>query len=158
MRQAVIVAGAVALIVIATIFQMGILDRYLLLGAQVQLPVVVVCCLALVSRPAAGGALGLLSGVLTGALSGATLTHYALGRILAGYFLGTKSETPQSLSSAGLWCAAGTLISQGILLLLAPPPAIGPAVGATILTAVYNGVAAIPVFALIGGLFQPKVV
>jgi hypothetical protein len=157
-RQAFSVFGAILMLVVATVFQAGFLDRYLILGAQVNLPIVVALSLALVSRPAAGGALGLLSGILTGAISGASMTHYAVSRVLAGYFVGTRSESEPSVWGGAGWVALGSLIAQLVLIILAPPSPLGPAIGATILTAVYNGVVALPVFALVVRLFQPKVV
>lgn len=158
MRQPVPIISAIVMLLIATVLQQGFLGRYLLFGSQMELPLVVVLSFALVSRPAAGGALGLLSGVLTGGLSGVTLTYYALSRVIGGYILGTRADSEPDYRAGAAWVAAGTLISKLIMILLAPPPAVMPALGATILSAVYNGVVAIPVFALIQRLFRPKVV
>lgn len=158
MRQPIPVIAAIFALLIATVLQQGILNRYLILGSQVDLPLVVVMIFALISRPAAAGAFGLLSGILTGGLSGVTLTYYALSRVVGGYLLGTRTETEPDYRMGAIWVAIGTLVSKIIMILLAPPPAVMPALGATILSAVYNGVVALPVFALIQRLFRPKVV
>jgi LytS/YehU family sensor histidine kinase len=158
MKQPFPVIGAIIFLCLAAILQSGIFDRYTLLGAHVNLPVVVMLCFGLISRPAAGGGLGLLSGILTGGLSGATLMHYAVSRVLAGYLVGTQSKNEPELRLAVFWVFVGSLISQTVLILLAPPNPLLPAVGATILSAVYNGVVAIPMFALVARLFRPKVV
>lgn len=158
MKQPVPIITAILLLLFATVIQQGILNRYLILGAQVELTLVVVLSFALISRPAAGGALGLLSGILTGGLSGASLTYYALSRVVGGYFLGTRSDSEPDYRAGAAWIAVGTLICRLIMILLAPPPAVLPALGATILTAVYNGVVALPVFAVVQRLFRPKVV
>lgn len=143
---------------IASILQAGIFDRYLLMGAQLNLPVVVLLVFGIISRPAAGGALGLLSGVLTGGLSGATLMHYCLSRVLAGYLMGVQSKNEPEHWTAIFWIFVGSLISNSVLIFLAPPNPLLPAVGATILSAVYNGVVAIPMFSLVARLFRPRVV
>lgn len=158
MKQPFPVIAAILFLALATILQSGVFDRYVLLGAQINLPVVVVLCFALISRPSAAGGLGLLSGILTGGISGATLMHYALSRVLAGYAVGTQSKNEPDGRWAIVWVVVGSLISQSVLILLAPPKPLLPAVGATILSAVYNGVVAIPVFALVVRLFRPKVV
>ncbi len=158
MRQPIPIIAAMFALLIATVLQQGILNRYLIFGSQVELPLVVVMSFALISRPAAAGAFGLLSGILTGGLSGVTLTYYALSRVIGGYLLGTRTETEPDYRMGAIWVAIGTLVSKIIMILLAPPPAVMPALGATILSAVYNGVVALPVFALIQRLFRPKVV
>lgn len=158
MKNPVGVAAAIGILLAATVLQEGLLNRYTFLGAQVNLPVVVVLCVSLLSRPAAGGALGLLSGILTGGLSGATVMHYALSRILGGYALATRGHPEIDGRTAVFWVGVGSLICQGVLILLAPPNPLLPAVAATMLSAVYNAVAAIPVFALIARLFQNRVV
>lgn len=149
---------AVVAVLVATVIQQGALNRYTLLGAQVDLPLIVVLGFALISRPAAGAGLGFFSGVLTGALSGATLAHYALSRTVAGFALGMRSQGERSVVSGAIWVAAGSFLAKLVLFLIAPPTAVGPALLATILSAVYNGVVAFPVFALIRRLFRPKVV
>lgn len=158
MKQPGPVIGAIILMVLATVFQAGFLDRYVILGAQVNLPLVVLISFSLISRPGASGALGFFSGVLTGGLSGATLTHYALSRVLAGYIVGTQNSDEHTWRSAMIWVFLGSVIAQIVLIILAPPSPLGSAVGATLLSAVYNGVVAIPVFTLVVRLFQPKVV
>ncbi|MBL8068718.1 MAG: hypothetical protein JNM28_09735 [Armatimonadetes bacterium] len=158
MKNPVGAAIAVVMLIAATVLQEGVLNRYTLLGAQANLPVVVVLCVSLVSRPAAGGAFGLLSGILTGGLSGATMMHYAVSRILGGYAIATRGHEEIDGRTAVIWVAAGTAFCQGILILLAPPNPLLPAVAATMLSAVYNGVAAIPVFALTARMFQNRVV
>lgn len=158
MKQPFPIIGAILMLGIATILQAGVFDRYSMIGGQLNLPVVVMLCFGLISRPAAGGALGLLSGILTGGLSGATLMHYSVSRVLAGYVMGTQSKYEPEIRLAVFWVFVGSLISQIVLILLAPPNPLLPAVGATILSAVYNGVVAIPMFSLVARLFRPKVV
>ncbi|MFM9872136.1 MAG: hypothetical protein ACKVQS_01570 [Fimbriimonadaceae bacterium] len=158
MKQPFPVLGAIFLIAIATILQAGIFDRYLFFGAQLNLPVVTLLTFALISRPSAAGGLGMLSGIISGGLSGATLMHYCLSRVLAGYLVGTQSKNEPEMWTAVFWVVGGSLISQAVLILLAPPNPLLPAVGATILSAVYNGVVAIPMFALVARLFRPRVV
>ncbi len=149
---------AVGGVLLATVVQEGALNRYTIFGAQADLPIIVFLSFALLSRPAAGAGLGFLSGLLTGGLSGATLAHYAISRTLAGFALGMRSESELSVLSGALWVAAGSFLAKLVLFLIAPPTAVGPALLATILSAVYNGVVAFPVFALVRRLFRPKVV
>lgn len=145
-------------IALACCVQVTLLARMNLFGGRIDLPLVVALSLALVSRPSAGALAGFWSGLVLGALSGATLTHYALSRVLAGYFSGSMSKYEPEWRSGALLVALGSLIAGMILVILAPPPALGVALRDTILSAIYNGVVAVPIFALVRKLLRPKVV
>jgi len=92
------------------------------------------------------GALGLLSGILQGAIAGANLTAYSLSRILAGLAVGQLHQTELARTA---WVAALTAfltvaVAQTILLFIAPSQNLGAFTLATMGTAIYNGVLAVP--------------
>jgi rod shape-determining protein MreD len=129
-------------------------------GAKPDLPVAFCLCVALNSRPGVASFWGFMAGFAHGAAAGANLTHYVLSRIAPSFGLAwvRRLDLQLSLPTAGLLVALGTLAAEVLLLLLAPPRGIGPALRDTITTAVYNGVLAIPLYGLVRLVFQPKAV
>jgi rod shape-determining protein MreD len=113
---------------------------------------------ALLSTPLGGAWAGFFSGLLQGALAGANLTAYVISRILPAFGIAWMSDLDIRIAPAvaGLIVAAATLVSQLLLMFLAPPPQILSFLGATIGTAMYNGVLAIPVYSLLRRLFKGK--
>lgn len=107
----------------------------------------------IVSRPGAIWT-GFAGGVIQGAVAGANLTHYAISRIVTALALSWLPElrlesTPWLLAATGF---LSTLLAQILLMFLAAPPGIAAFLGATIGSAVYNGVLMIPLFWVLGKL------
>lgn len=95
--------------------------------------------------------LGFLAGFLLGSLEGANLGHLVATRTLTGFGLSFVPipEFRSGLLFAGLAAIGATLVAQLLLLLLAPPTGIAGFLADTIRMAMYNGVLAIPVYALL---------
>lgn len=94
--------------------------------------------------------LGFFEGLLMGGLAGADIQHFIAGGVIAGIAIAAlaKQGIDFSVFSAILAAVMAALISGIIHLLFAPPSHVMAAVGDTLLTAVYNGVLAVPVYAL----------
>ena len=111
---------------------------------------------SLYCTPMGSAWLGFASGATFGALAGANLTGYAISRMFGGLAatgfnnLGFKPSPVMMMANA----AATTTISQILLFFLAPPPDIGRFLAATIISAMYNGVLAMPLYALLNRI-QP---
>ncbi len=145
MRRFAWVVGALAALLVAAAVQQSVLMRWGLLG-QVPGPVLLVVVIAALGlRPGGAALFGALAGVVEGASAGADLTALALTRAGVAFLVAWApllgfAVTP---GSAGLLALVGTLLAQGGMLLLAPPTDLGRALGATIGTAIYNGVLAV---------------
>lgn len=99
---------------------------------------------------------GLLSGIVQGGLAGANLTAYGVSRIIAGLTVGKihQSELAQSPLVAALTAAVTVVVGQAVLLFLAPTVNVGAFVLATMGTAIYNGVLAVPLDWAIGKVLR----
>lgn len=116
-----------------------------------------VCGLCL-SRP--GGALtGFGAGLIQGALIGANLSHYVVSRALAGFVAGWIRHMRFEASAVviGLTTATISIGAELTFMLTAGPKGIAGFLGDTMGTAIYNGVLAIPVYALLRRVLNPVV-
>ncbi|MBX3118368.1 MAG: hypothetical protein KF784_04830 [Fimbriimonadaceae bacterium] len=152
-----IVTAAVTLWVCAAM-QQALAARLGIFGASPDFLLVALTALCLFSpKPIGGAYLGFVAGALNGAIAGANLTHYIFSRVLGG-FLAAKSRNPKYPPKAPTIFAtmAGvTLVSQIVLMFFAPPSGIAGFLGATILSALYNGVLCLPLHALLQRILKP---
>lgn len=150
--------SAVVLLV-ATTLQQALAYRLAILGARPDFMLIALSALGMFANRPGGMTLGFFDGLLMGAISGANLQHYVTSRVLAGLALGwtNSSELPRSLAAAGVTTGAVTVAAQLVLMFLAPPHSIGTFLADTIRGAVYNGVLAIPVYALLKRFLAPVV-
>ncbi len=118
-----------------------------------------VACLSLFTTRAGGTLLGFAGGVIHGALAGVNLAAYAITRTLAGFMVGwlNSLEFDANVFVAFMATAGASLFAQLVLMFVAPPEAILPFLGATIASAMYNGVIAMPVYALLKRILDPPV-
>ncbi len=138
--------------------QIAVAAQISIFGATPDFILAAIGPLSVSISPRGGAAVGFLGGLLQGALAGADLTHYVISRCLAGFFTSLTRGIGLELSIAviAVTTAACTIVGQLLLMFLAPPPEIMRFVGATIGTAIYNGVIAIPLYMLLRRLFRPK--
>lgn len=104
-----------------------------------------------------GTLLGFAAGVVAGSLSGVNMAHYVISRTVGGFFVSSSRSlglasgpTTTALATFGL-----TLLAQLVLMFLAPPARIMGFLGATMGSAVLNGVLAIPLHLLLGRVVDP---
>lgn len=112
---------------------------------------IVIVCAGLFSNKRSGAGIGFIGGVLHGAIAGGHMAAYSVTRTLIGFLIGwfNGMEFEGNEAVAFIVTAAATLCTQLTFLLLSPRGAILPFVLATIGSAVYNGVLAIPLYALL---------
>ncbi|MCX7799674.1 MAG: hypothetical protein N2109_04955 [Fimbriimonadales bacterium] len=147
---------AAALLAVAAALQ-GVATRLAVLGASADYPLTVACTLALFGRPAGGAVLGFAAGFLHGCVVGANLGYLAFSRTLAGYASSASRSLEVRLSPlvAALTVAVCTIGAEALELLLPPAKPLLGSLGDTIGTATYNGVLAIPLYALLSRFLRP---
>lgn len=114
-------------------------------------------CLSLFSNRRAGTIIGFCGGLLQGALAGTHMAAYAISRAISGFVAGwfTTLEFESGVFVAFLVVAVSTVVAQLLLMFMAPPSQISAFILATIGSAVYNGVLAIPLYALLRRVVDP---
>lgn len=137
--------------------QAGLAPYLTVLGAAPDFPLIVLTVVCLFASRTAATCLGFLAGLLYGAVAGANLAHYVISRTVTGFGAGWANAIgfEPNVWVAGLAAAVGTLVSQLLLLLLAPPASIPAYLGDTIGSAMVNGVLAMPVYALLNRFLRP---
>ena len=143
---------------IAAVCEQCLANRMLLLGQRPDFLLATMTPLALCLAGTGPIWIGFLAGLLQGGISGANLVHYVISRTLSGYglvlFRGLELDT--GVIIVVIATALVTVLSQLLLMLLAPPPALTPFLAATIGTAVYNGVLAFPIYAVLRKLLRVR--
>lgn len=143
---------------VAAVLQQAVVPRLGIGAAAPDLLLVVALVSAVFFPPSKAAVLGFVAGVVHGAIAGADLAHYAVSRTLVAFAVGYLSGLELDVKPwyVGLTVLGGTVLAQFLMMIPAPPPEIGPYVGATILSAMYNGVLAIPIYALIRRSLSPQ--
>lgn len=136
---------------LAVCIQQSLASRISLFGVVPDFGLVFVTVFALLTERVSATFVGFSVGAMEGALAGVNLTHYVISRSLAGFFGGSSSAfgLQPNPGVAAIATAVLTGASQILLFFLAPPSGIGRFLGDTIGAAMYNGVLAIPVYALL---------
>lgn len=143
---------------LAAVSQQALAPSLALGAVRPDFLLVVSLVLSIQARTTGALTLGFVAGVIQGALAGANLTHYVLSRVGAGAALAGLKSLGIEVSGlmAGVLVAAGTVVAQILLMFLAPPGAILPFLGATIGTALYNGVLGALLHALLKRFISPR--
>ena len=132
--------------------QQVVAPRLMLFGAAPDFLLISLAAGSLFLKRNQAAFLGFVCGLIHGALAGANLTHYVISRTIGG-FLAAWSRTRTLEPNAVLAVGTGffmTLVSQVLFMFLSPPKTgLWPYLGATILTAAYNGVLVLPVYLLL---------
>ena len=142
---------AILLLWIAGAFQQAVAFQISLGGVGPDFLLVVVVCAGLFASRRNGAILGFLAGVIHGAIAGGHIAAYVVTRTLVGFVVGwfTGMEFEGNMAVGFIVTAAATLATQLTFLLLNPRGAILASVLATIGSAMYNGVLAMPLYALL---------
>lgn len=131
--------------------QQGLSERVSIFGVRPDFLLIFSAAYALLASRGAAAMCGFGAGVVQGALAGANLTHYVFSRTLASASIAWSTDLrfEQNAVLVALSIALGTLFAGLVFMFLAAPSAILEYLGATILSALYNGVLAIPVHSLL---------
>lgn len=157
MTVARVVVGLVA-VWLAVMWHSSVTGQKLFLGQKPDLVLIAVCLVGIRSRPALGAGYGFLAGALQGGAAGADLTALAATRTLLGFGSSWVARSGLQFSPlvVGVVVAIGTLLAQGLFLIVAPPSDIGAFLGATLGTAIYNGVLASLLDAVLKRTLDPR--
>lgn len=142
----------------AVVWHASFAGQTALLGQKPDLGLLVIGLVGLRSRPGIGALCGFLIGALEGGVAGANLTALAASRALLAFACSWVGRTGLQLTPwvTAIVVALGTVAAQALLLLMAPPADIGSFLGATLGTAIYNGVFAAFLDALLRRTLDPR--
>ena len=142
---------------VANVLNQGVAPHLQVFGVRPDFLFIAAACLSLMARPGVGAVVGALSGFAHAAIVGANLTHYVTSRSIAGFGISLARNTDFTLGPtfAAVSTFLGTLLADFVFLFFAPPPDIASFTQATIGTAIYNGVFAVPLFAVLRRLAMP---
>lgn len=138
--------------------QQAVAPKLAIMGASPDFLLVALASGSLFLTRSRGALLGFFCGLIHGALAGANLMHYIISRT-AGGFIAAWSRSTTLEANLILAAATGfflTLVSQLLLMFLAPPKQLVPYLTATIIAAAYNGVLVMPVYSLLRKLIRPR--
>jgi len=137
---------------LAAVCQMALAPRMAVAGATPDFPLVVLACGGLYCERKPATVLGFGAGLVQGIVAGANLTLYVASRTIAGFLLGWFNQVGVQVNwvvSCG-YAAVVTIVAQFLLMFLgAHHGPLFPFIEGTLATAVYNGVIALPVYALL---------
>lgn len=144
-------AIAVILLWLAGGCQQSIAYQLAIAGATPDYMLVVVVTFALFSDRRTGAFIGFGAGLIQGAVAGGHLATYTVTRTILGFLVGwlTGLEFEGNVAVAFVVTALSTCVAQIAFLLMSPRGAILPFLLATIGSAMYNGVLAMPLYALL---------
>lgn len=133
-------------------------SRWTIIGGSVDYLLLALGGLCLFTHRSGGALIGFFDGWLYASLTGVHMWQVVLTRALAGYLISWVVETgiERNLLSSLLAGLFAVLFCRIGLLFLAPPPQIVPVLGDTIRTAVYNGVLAMLLYAVLNRIIGPR--
>ena len=143
---------------LAAVLQQATVDRLQIGGARPDLLLILAFSTAVMFAPRYAALFGFVAGLLQGAITGADLAHYTISYTIVAYLAGFLSWLELDIRAwyVALVVIGGTIIVGLIMMIPAPPVQFWPYLGDTILSAIYNGVLAIPLYVLIKRLLHPK--
>lgn len=157
--KALAVLGVLFAMWFSAVWQQSAAGTLGVFGLKPDFMFIVIVLVAIRSRPSVAAVTGFFGGLLQGGPAGANLTAYCLTRMVVAFacaFIARTGLSLNPLSVAGL-TVASTAVAQLVLLFLAPPPDIGVFLGATLGTAIYNGVVAGLIDALLRRTLEKQV-
>ncbi len=142
---------AAVLLWMAGACQLGLAYQISLGGAAPDFWLVVLVTLSLFATRRGGATIGFVAGLILGAIAGGHMAAYSITRTVLGFLVGWVAalEFEGNAVVAAIVVASATVCAQLTFLLLAPRGAIVTFLLATIGSAMYNGVLAIPLYALL---------
>lgn len=140
---------AIVVFFLGASLQFGLSSRMALGGAKPDFLLIGACCLSMFSSRSGATVFGWIAGILHGSLVGANLLHYASSRAITCFGVGWMKvlKFEVGVLVAALVVAISTIVAGLIFMFGAGPRGIGGFMADTILSAIYNGVLAAPLFA-----------
>lgn len=150
------VAVMVVVLWIAACLQ-AVAPKLSVFDARPDFLLVATAVLSLHARRTGGAVLGFCAGFVGGALASSAMGYYVVSRTVTGFFASWSREIrfEQAPWLVFLTTFFATALATAIRLFLPPARSISPFLEATLLTATYNGVLAMPLYALLNRLLAP---
>lgn len=144
---------------IAAALQQAAAPHMTIAGASPDILLVVALSSAVFFEPVIGAVLGFVAGMLHGGVTGADTASLTVSRTLVSYAAGYVSRLELDVRPwyVALVVFGGTVVSHLLMMIPAPPPEVWPYLRDTIVSAMYNGVLAIPLYAFMRRTLRPKV-
>lgn len=143
---------------IGAVFQQAVAPRMSIFGAQPDFLLTILSVLCMYASRIGGGTIGFLAGLFAGAITGANMSQFIFSRTITGFCVAWARSfglDANSLSAA-VNAVIVTVFAQLVLMFFAPPTGIVSFIGATIASAMVNGVLAVPVHALLRRILGPQ--
>ncbi len=136
---------------LAGAFQQAVAFQISAGGVGPDFPLIVVVTVALFFDRRSATVFGFIGGAIRGAIAGGHMAAYCVTETVVGYLVGwfAGMEFEGNMVVAFVVTALATVSTQITFLLLTPRGAILPYLAATIGSAMYNGVLAMPLYALL---------
>ena len=152
-----IIASAVALLVLA-VFQQSLAERVAVFGARPDFLLLGAVIIGLLSSRRGASAAGFAAGVFHGGLAGVSIGAYAISRSAAGFVTAWSKDLRYATNplAIAVVAAVATIFGEMVWMFIALRSGIGSFLGATIGTAIYNGVLAVPLYALLKRFVAPR--
>ncbi len=128
-------------------------------GAKPDILLTIALSSAVFFEPAIAAVIGFVAGLLHGGAIAADTSSLTISRTIVAYAAGYVSRLELDVRPwyVGLVVLGGTLVAHLLVMIPAPPPETWPYLRDTIVSAVYNGVLAIPLYAFMRRTLRPKV-
>lgn len=151
-----VVAGT---LYIAGILELACARQLAIFGAEPDFLLIAVGCCSMALRRTPAAVCGFAGGVIQGAIAGADMAHYAISRTVGGFVASWSRSLRLEANPAAVAAtvALTTVLSRMLFMFTAAPRGIAEFLGDTIGTAMYNGVLAIPLYALLKRVLNPPV-
>jgi len=142
---------AVLLLWVGGAFQLAVASQISVAGVGPDFPLIVIVSVGLFANRRAGAVIGFLGGAIHGAIAGGHMAAYTVSRTMVGFLVGWLNgmEFEGTVVVAFVVTAAASIGTQMTFFLMSPHGSILASVLATIGSAMYNGVLAIPLYALL---------
>ena len=150
------ITTAVALYVLGAV-QQGAAAKMAVFGVRPDILLTLTACLALLANRSKAAGAGFLAGLVQGSLAGANTAAYVISRSVAGFSASWSKVVgyEMRLPAVAIVTFFTTLLAEIVWMFLALRSGIAEFLGATIGTAVYNGVLAMPMYALLRRIIEP---
>ena len=144
---------------IAAALQQAAAPHLAIAGARPDFLLVVALAASVMFPPVVAAVLGFASGLLHGGVAGSDVASLTVIRTLGAYLAGYVSRLELDVRPwyVGLVAFGGTLLASLLKMVPSPPPETWPYLRDTIFAAMYNGVLAIPLYALLRRTLHHKV-
>lgn len=134
----------------AAVLDASVSERIAILGAAPSFLFILIGQFCIPMNRNKGMLFGFLIGAIQGALAGADIQHFIAGGVVGGLLAASCKDISieYSLVSVIVVTIITSFLARLIHVLLAPPPHVSIALLDTLIGAMYNGVLAVPVYAL----------